>query len=223
MCGRMGRAQEHERVERHFGVGWPDGLGCETYNIAPQSIQPVIIQSGEKRQVRLMKWGLVPSWAKSLDIGFSTFNARAEEIAFKPAFRDSIQTRRCLVPADFFYEWQKIGRAKQPFAIAMRDGSVFAFAGIWDQWHQAGIALESFSIITTEANEVITPIHNRMPVIIAPADYNRWLAATSAPLDLLKPYPAEQMHAWPVSARVGNTQNDDKRLIEAQPSESLFG
>lgn len=223
MCGRMGRAQEHERVERHFAISWPDGLSYETYNIAPQSIQPVIVQSGEKREVRLMRWGLVPSWAKSMDSGFSTFNARAEEIAFKPAFRDSIETRRCLVPADFFYEWQKIGRAKQPFAIGMRDSSVFAFAGLWDRWHQAGITLESFSIITTEANQIMTPIHDRMPVVIAPADYDRWLAATSAPLDLLKPYPAQEMHAWPVSARIGNTQNNDERLIEAQPSESLFG
>ncbi len=156
MCGRMGRVQEHERVERHFTVTWPDHLAWASYNIAPQSTQPVIIQSGQMREIRMMKWGLVPCWAKSPDIGFSTFNARAEDIEKKPAFRDSIKSRRCLVPADFFYEWQKTGKAKQPFAIAMNDRGVFAFAGIWDTWSHASATLESFAIITCPPNELVS-------------------------------------------------------------------
>ena len=220
MCGRFGRLQEHERVERHFEVEWTEAVG--SYNIAPQSIQPVVIQAGDHREIRMMRWGLVPYWANDLNVGFSTFNARAEDILTKPAFREAIIKRRCLVPAHFFFEWQRIGRANQPYAIAADDG-IFAFAGIWDRWNQAEMVLDSFSIVTTVANEVMDEIHSRMPVILAPADYERWLTATSPPIDLLKPYPAKQMRIWAVSERVGNTQNDDAQLIAPRPSQSLFG
>jgi putative SOS response-associated peptidase YedK len=220
MCGRFGRLEEHERVEHHFSVTWTEAAG--SYNIAPQSMQPVVIQAQDHREVRQMRWGLVPYWAKDPNVGFSTFNARAEDILTKPAFRESILNRRCLVPADFFFEWQRVGRAKQPYAITTIDG-LFAFAGIWDRWNQGDMILESFSIVTAEANEMVATIHNRMPVIIAPADYERWLTANPPPIDLLKPYPAQSMRVWPVSERVGNTHNDDAKLIAPQPSQSLFG
>lgn len=220
MCGRFGRLEEHERVEHHFDVKWLEAAG--SYNIAPQSIQPVVIQGEEGREIRNMRWGLVPYWAKNPDVGFSTFNARAEDILTKPAFRESIVQRRCLVPADFFFEWQRIGRVKQPYAITTTDG-LFAFAGIWDRWDRGGMILESFSIVTTDANELTATIHGRMPVIIAPENYQRWLTANPPPLDLLKPYPADRMRVWPVSDRVGSPQNDDAQLIAPQPSQSLFG
>lgn len=222
MCGRMGRVQEHERVERHFAVDWTPHAS-PSYNIAPQSIQPVIIQGGEVREVRTMRWGLVPSWARQPDIGFSTFNARAEDITSKPAFRDSVVSRRCLVPADFFYEWRKIGKSKEPFAIAMKDRSMFAFAGVWDTWRQANAFLESFAVITCPANELMADIHTRMPVIIHPDDYQRWLSAFPPPTDLLKPFPSELLEAWPVNSKVGNVLHDDASLIEREEPLSLFG
>jgi putative SOS response-associated peptidase YedK len=223
MCGRFGRIQEHERVERHFDIaGWN---AATSYNIAPQSVQPVIILAGERREVRLMRWGLVPYWAKDPKIGFTTFNARAEDIATKPAFREAIQQRRCLVPADFFYEWQTIGKHKQPFAISMKNGEIFAFAGIWDTWQQADIQLDTFALITATANPIVKQIHDRMPVIVQPEDYGRWLspaAPTRLPVDLLKALPDNLIKFWPVNARVGNVRNDDAALIVREESHSLF-
>jgi putative SOS response-associated peptidase YedK len=154
-------------------------------------------------------------------LAFSTINARAEEAASKPAFREALKKRRCLVPADAFYEWQRINpKSKTPFAIALKSAKPYAFAGLWESWQpKDGEPLESFTILTTGPNEVMAPIHNRMPVILEPKDYDRWLDAgeqTQAPVGLLRPYPAEQMRAWRVSDRVGNVRNNDPELLTPQ-------
>jgi putative SOS response-associated peptidase YedK len=208
-------------------AGWFD-VGLEgvpffasSYNIAPQSVQPVVrLNPGSgSREFVLQRWGLVPFWAKDAKLGYSTFNARAEEAARKPAFREALKKRRCLVPADAFYEWQKIdAKTKQPFAIALKSGDPIAFAGLWESWQPAeGPPLETFTILTTGPNEIMKPIHNRMPVILEPGDYAHWLAPgdpEKPPVELLRPFPAEKMRAWPVSNRVGNVCNNTPELID---------
>lgn len=192
-----------------------------SYNAAPQSFQPVVKLDSEtgERELTVMRWGLVPFWSKDGKAAFNTINARAESIATSPAFREAWKRRRCLVPADWFYEWKKLDeKAKQPYAIAMKNDSLFAFAGLWETWRdKAGEQeLQTYTIVTTDANELMEQIHNRMPVIVEPKDYERWMAPTDPahlPVDLLKPYPAEQMKAWKVSRAVGNTRNNDPSLI----------
>ena len=196
-----------------------------SYNAAPQSVQPVVRigRDSGAREVALARWGLVPFWAKDAKLAYSTFNARAEEVAQKPAFREALKKRRCLVPADAFYEWQRLdAKTKRPFAIGMAGGGPFALAGLWESWKPAdGPALETFTILTTDPNEIMEPIHNRMPVIVEPRDYARWLEPgdpARPPVDLLRPYPAEKMLAWPVGQRVGNVRNNDPELLEETPS-----
>ncbi len=172
-----------------------------------------------------MRWGLIPYWSKDSKIGYSTINAKAETITTAPAFREAIKRRRCLVPADAFYEWQKLDpKTKQPFAIALNDGKPYAFAGVWERWRdpKSREPLETFTIITTDANELVEPMHNRMPVIVEPKDYDRWLAPADPahlPVDLLRPYPAEKMTAWKVDQRVGNVKNDDEGLLSPPTEE----
>jgi len=192
-----------------------------SYNVAPQSVQPVVRLSREsgEREIALLRWGLVPFWAKDAAIGYSTINARAEEAAAKPAFREAVKRRRCLVPADAFYEWQRLNaKARQPYAIALRSGEPYAMAGLWERWQpREGAALETFTILTTDPNELLNPIHNRMPAILEPRDYPRWLDSgdpARPPMDLLRPFPAEKMVAWPVSGRVGNVRNNDPQLLD---------
>jgi putative SOS response-associated peptidase YedK len=227
MCGRFARKSTQEVLARLFGVEFEDMPPfMPNFNIAPQSFQPVVRLSRESggREFRLMRWGLVPFWAKSEKMGYSTINARSEEAAGKPAYRDALRKRRCLVPADAFYEWQKIdAKTRQPFAIALASGEPYGFAGLWERWEpKEGAALESFTILTTDPNELMEPIHNRMPVLVERKDYERWLDASNPaqpPVDLLKPYPAEKMRAWPVTSRVGNVRNNDAGLLEAVPAE----
>jgi len=194
-----------------------------SYNIAPQSTQPVVRvgRDSGRREMALLRWGLVPYWAKDAKIGYSTINARAEEAPSKPAYREALKRRRCLVPADAFYEWQKVdAKTRHPFAFALASGEPYAFAGLWESWRpkepDSATRLETFTILTTDPNELMEPVHNRMPVILAPKDYNRWLEPgdpARLPLDLLRPYPAERMKAWSVSDRVGNARNDDPELL----------
>jgi len=192
-----------------------------SFNVAPQSVQPVVRlnrDSGD-REFALLRWGLVPFWAKHAKFGYSTINARAEEAASKPAFREALKKRRCLVPADAFYEWMKPNaKLKIPYAIALTSGEPCALAGLWESWRPAeGPSIETFTILTTDPNEVTEPFHNRMPVILEPKDYDRWLEPgdpARPPVDLLRPYTAARMRAWPVSARVGNVRNNDPTLLE---------
>jgi putative SOS response-associated peptidase YedK len=168
-----------------------------------------------------MRWGLVPFFTKQLsDVkGISTINARAETVEKSPSFRTPFKKRRCLVPADGFYEWKKLDpKTKQPFAFRMGDGAPFAFAGLWDAWKDAnGIWLQSFSIITTDANELMAPVHNRMPVILHAKDYARWLdrEAERPPMDLLRPYESEEMAAEPCNKAVGNVKNNGPGMLNS--------
>jgi len=222
MCCRFMRQSSLQTLAGWFDVelgGIP--FFASSYNIAPQSVQLVVrLNPGSgSREFALQRWGLVPFWAKDAKLGYSTFNARAEEAARKPAFREAWKTRHCLVPADAFYEWQKIdAKTKQPFAIALKSGEPFAFAGLWESWQPAqGPPLETFTILTTGPNEIMKPIHNRMPVILEPGVYAHWLAPPDParpPVELLRPYPSEKIRAWPVSSRVGNVRNNDPQLLE---------
>jgi putative SOS response-associated peptidase YedK len=222
MCGRFARRSTQEVLADWFGVELEDmPWFAPSFNVAPQSVQPVVRlnrDSGD-REFALLRWGLVPFWAKHAKFGYSTINARAEEAASKPAFREALKKRRCLVPADAFYEWMKPNaKLKIPYAIALTSGEPCALAGLWESWRPAeGPSIETFTILTTDPNEVTEPFHNRMPVILEPKDYDRWLEPgdpARPPIDLLRPYPADRMRAWPVSARVGNVRNNDPALLE---------
>ncbi|MEO1765876.1 SOS response-associated peptidase [Thiobacter aerophilum] len=188
-----------------------------SYNIAP-SLPVPIIRVGARGGYELawVKWGLVPHWAKEPRSEYSTINARAETVSVKPAFRDAFRRRRCLIPADGFYEWQKQGTGKQPWYIHRKDRQPFAFAGLWERWQGGDEALETCAIIVTEANALIRPIHGRMPVILPPETYRAWLdpaTPTQTLLPLLAPYSADELTAEPVSARVNNPRNDGPELI----------
>lgn len=194
------------------------------YNVAPtQAIAVVRELADEGRRCELLRWGLVPSWAKDVSIGNRMINARAETVAEKPAFRTAFRRRRCLVLADGYFEWKKEGAKKQPYYIRMRDESPFAFAGLWERWSPGGddAALDTCTLITTDANDLTRSIHDRMPVILAPNDYALWLDPR---LDdkprltaLLRPYDSEAMIADPVSTRVNNPKHDDPACIELAP------
>jgi putative SOS response-associated peptidase YedK len=224
MCGRYALKSSRKTVAAWFSVD-PDDLPNfgASYNIAPTTFQPIVRLSPNtgEREVVLMRWGLVPIWAKSSREGAMRFNARAEDLASRPSFRDALRHRRCLVPADAFYEWQKLApKTRHPYAIALRDGSLYAFAGLWDRWKEPeGQWLETFTIITTDPNQLMEPIHNRMPVILPRQAYDRWLSTDAnederLPLDLLRPFPAELMTATRVSDAVGNVRNDTPQLLE---------
>jgi putative SOS response-associated peptidase YedK len=234
VCGRYVLKTTRRELAQWFGVDVAElpEFG-PSYNVAPQTFQPIVRLHRDTglREVALLRWGLIPYWSKDSRIGYSTINARAETITTAPAFRDAIQRRRCLVPADAFYEWQKLSaKTKQPFAIALRSRKPYAFAGVWESWREPKTQerLETFTIITVEANEVVKPMHDRMPVIVEPRDYERWLADADParlPIDLLKPYPGEAMTAWRVDPRVGNVKNDDAGLMDEHIDENrlLFG
>jgi putative SOS response-associated peptidase YedK len=223
MCGRFARKSTQQVLADWFGVELEDmPWFAPSYNVAPQSVQPVVRldRDSSDREFALMRWGLVPFWAKDAKFGYSTINARAEEVTAKPAYREAFKRRRCLVPADAFYEWQRIDKkTKHPFAFALKSGEPYALAGLWDRWQpKEGTPLETFTILTTDPNALMEPVHNRMPVILEPRDYPRWLDAgdpARPPIDLLRPYPAEKMTAWPVSDRVGNVRNNDPELLES--------
>jgi putative SOS response-associated peptidase YedK len=238
MCGRYVRKSTRREIAAWFGVeaGDEDPYTDEwvaSYNVAPQTFQPVVRLNRDTgmREIALMRWGLIPYWAKDAKIGYSTINAKAETVATAPAFREAFKRRRCLVPADAFYEWQKLDpKHKQPFAIALASREPYGFAGLWERWKDPATRewLETFSIITTDPNQVVAPLHNRMPVIIERKDYARWLGgpggdSAQLPLDLLRPFPAEQMIAWKVDKAVGNVSNDAAQLLESPPEEPMLG
>jgi putative SOS response-associated peptidase YedK len=235
MCGRFARRSTQEILSDWFGVPIEEMPWFEpTFNAAPQSVQPVVRLNRDtgKREFALLRWGLVPAWAKDAKFGYSTINARAEEAPIKPAYREAFKKRRCLIPADAFYEWQKTdAKAKQPYAFALKSGKPCALAGLWERWRpKDGEPLETFTILTTDPNALVEPMHDRMPAILEPADYGRWLEPgdpARPPADLLRPLPEEKMLAWRVSERVGNTRNDDAKLLDplepAPPSPSQIG
>lgn len=218
MCGRYTlSARKLALAEQALRCTFPEL--APRYNIAPSQDVPIIRETPDGHyELVMVRWGLIPRWSKEPKTEYSTINARAETVAAKPAFRDAFRRRRCLIPADGFYEWKKEGTAKQPFHIRMKSGADFAFAGLWECWEGEGRAIESCSIIVTEANDVLRPIHDRMPVILAPADYTFWLNPdqrdTGALAGLLKPCPASEMEAVPVSRRVNSPRLDEASLLD---------
>jgi putative SOS response-associated peptidase YedK len=218
MCGRYNLITDAQALIDAFQVinrlDWQP-----RYNIAPSQNVPAIRQEEGGREAVLLRWGLIPHWAKDEKFGYRTINARSETVAEKPAFRDAFRKRRCLIPATGFYEWRQMQGYKQPYNIRLKNRGLFAFAGLWAHWQSPeGKAIESFTIIVTDANAAVKPIHDRMPVILDLDDYGTWLDPdqqdASRLKTLLKPYPAEKMEYWPVSRRVGNPANDDPALIE---------
>jgi putative SOS response-associated peptidase YedK len=227
MCGRYRLTAKQRFIAEHFDLEETEVHVSPRYNIAPTQEAAVVRQDRQqpKRLFSLMRWGLVPYWAKDASIGFKTINAMSETAAEKASFREAMRRRRCLVPADGFYEWQKLGRKeKQPYNIGMADDGLFAFAGLWERWaDSAGTPLNSFTILTTTANPLLAGIHDRMPVILKPEDYAVWLdpgmTNPAGVADLLRPFDARLMKKYPVSTRVGNADNDDPECIrEIMPS-----
>ena len=221
MCGRYTQTRKlHDLVDR-FGIEEPDFDLAPRYNLAPSQDAPVVgvnPNTPDTRSLRLMRWGLVPYHAK--EAAKPIINARAETLAQRPAFRGLLPRRRCLVPADGFYEWRREGRYRTPMRFTLGDGQPFAFAGLWDRWlHPDGTPLYSFTIVTTSPNSVLEPVHNRMPVILLPEDEAKWLdpgATDPAALSrLLKPYPAELMEGYCVSRAVNSPLNDSPECIAA--------
>ncbi len=216
MCGRYSLHASPEVVSLLFGLSQVPAYQPR-YNIAPT--MPVLII--RKEGAAMVKWGLVPRWAKDLKgnpaMGARMNNARAETVAEKPSFRDAYRSRRCLIPASGFYEWQEVPgtKAKQPWYIHPRAQELFAFAGLWESWNGPGGVLETCAIVTTEPNEVMAPIHERMPVIVAPADYGRWLAGAEG---MLGPCPASAIAAHPVSRAVNRAANDSPDLLLPLPT-----
>ncbi len=234
MCGRYVSASTPDEVATYFDAEPPREAALEpNWNVAPTSDVYVVMEDGSTRLVTPVHWGLVPFWAKSPAVGSRMINARAEGIAEKGAFKRAFAKRRCLVPADGFYEWQQVpGRkAKQPWYIHRPDGEPLAFAGLWERWHgpdrDGSQSLQSATIITTTPNEPMAAIHDRMPVILPPSAWDRWLDPTyddvEALSELLVPAPAEIITMHPVGTAVGNVRNTGPQLLEPVPLEpSLF-
>jgi putative SOS response-associated peptidase YedK len=225
MCGRFLNKLPAAEIARIFGTRNALPNYPERFNIAPTD--PVLTvrfnPKTKERTLDALRWGLVPHWAKDLKIGSKMINARAETVATQPAFRDAFKARRCIIPANGFYEWQKTGATKQPYAIVPEGDALFAFAGLWENWRDrsAGEGAEwirTCSIITGEPNELVAPIHNRMPVILPREAWSAWLGEEPVSEDelhaLLKPFPAERMRGYSVSSRVNSVKNDDAGLIE---------
>jgi putative SOS response-associated peptidase YedK len=215
MCGRFTLTQSPDAIAQAFGIEVPNFP--PRYNIAPSQPVGVVVPSAgqQKRQFRLMQWGLIPSWAKDASIGSKLINARSETVHEKPSFRSAFKYRRCLIVADGFYEWQKAGNGrKQPFYFSMKDRFIFAFAGLWESWQD----IETCTILTTSANELLKPIHERMPVIVKPEDYGVWLDLTVQQADILspifEPFPFDKMVATSVSTAVNTPSNDSELCIQ---------
>jgi putative SOS response-associated peptidase YedK len=218
MCGRYNLVPT-ENVAGRFHVDDQQLPLLPRYNVAPSQVMPVVVRNSPNRIVE-MEWGLIPSWSKEPQVKFSTINARAETLTTSPVFRGPFKSRRCLVPASGFYEWRKTSQGKQPYCIQLDDGELFAFAGLYDIWHDAdGNELYSYTIITTTSNDLVAPIHNRMPVILHRDDEDAWLDKHTEPahlLSLLTPYPANAMAAFPVSRAVNNPANEGAELMRPE-------
>jgi putative SOS response-associated peptidase YedK len=234
MCGRYRLSRSKHIIEEHFDSVSGEEDWSPRYNIAPTQPVPIVRQNPKERvrQMSLVRWGLIPSWAKDMSGSAMMINARSETATTKPAFRDALSNRRCLVPADAFYEWRKTGKTKLPYCFEVNDGELFAFAGLWDRWKDPnGTWLRSCSILTTTPNVVTSAVHDRMPVILDPDCYDLWLDPgmhdARVVSDLLKPYNARLMRSYPVSTRVNQANNDDPECAlpvesETSPQGQLF-
>ena len=213
MCGRFTRKENFQNLAALLGLSIPPPL-APRYNIAPSQLVACIRTNPEttEREFVELKWGLVPSWAKDPSIGNKLINARSETVSEKPSFRKAFKQQRCLVLADGFYEWKREGKTKQPYYIRMKDHRLFAFAGLWERWEKQEPTMETCSLITTGPNALMEPIHHRMPVILATTQYDEWLNTSLRETErlnpLLRPFPPEEMEAYPVSMLVNNPRND---------------
>lgn len=225
MCGRFVAATPPDQVAAYFGAT-PEVLLDPSWNVAPTNDVYVVLEDGEARRLDAFRWGLVPAWAKEPRIGARMINARAETLSGKPAFKSAFRRRRCIVPADGFYEWKVVPgqKAKQPYYIRRADGEPLAFAGLWELWRgpdRPQGPLRTATVITTAANETMAPVHDRMPAILPPGDWDRWLDPGYDDLDtlgrLLVPAPPHLLTMHPVSTAVNNVRNKGRDLIEAVP------
>jgi putative SOS response-associated peptidase YedK len=218
MCGRYTLRTPVEKLAEEFGF---DATSVElppNYNVAPTQEVAAVLSEGGERRLELLRWGLIPSWADDPGIGSRMINARAETAPEKPSFRRAFRERRCLIPADGFYEWKRMNGTKQPYYIRMREGHPFAFAGLWEGWKDdGGPEIRSCAILTTAPNALAGEIHDRMPVILPVGAYDAWLdpeAEKEELVALLAPYPEAEMEAYPVSRFVNSPSNNDPRCIE---------
>jgi len=215
MCGRFRQSRSQKQLEQSFEAEG-DIEVIPRFNIAPT--QPVVTvrqeQGKPKRRLSNMRWGLIPSWAKDISGSGQTVNARSETVTSKLSFSDAVRYRRCLIPADGFYEWKRTGKLRQPYMFEVGKGDLFAFAGLWDQWtNPKGEIIESCTILTTTPNQLLADVHDRMPVIVTPDKYDLWLDPEvedfEAVREILRPYDAAEMRHYPVSERVNSVQNED--------------
>ena len=214
MCGRYSFAVVDELIEERFGVRVRTAIYKARYNCAPGQ-DLAVISNDDPGKLNFYHWGLIPFWAKEKAAGYKLINAKSETITEKPSYKNAFRSRRCLVPADSFFEWKKYPE-KNPYRILMKDEKPFAMAGIWDRWTTSdGEIIHSFSILTTIPNELMSEIHDRMPVILNRADEKRWLSPLpeSDLLDMLKPYPAEKMKAYKISKLVNSPKNDSAEIL----------
>src|SRR6201993_2421197 len=227
MCGRARLSSDVSEIKLVFSIppARPTPNIPANWNAAPTEDLAVVRYDARAggRSLDVMRWGLVPFWAKDIKVGFSNINAKAETVDTRPAFREAFARRRCLVPFDCFYEWKKLGKDRQPYAVALRDRRLMALAGLWKSGESpAGERVRSFAIVTTAANALLAPVHARMPVILAPENWPAWLgekqAAPNELKSLLRPYPADDMVIWLIDKRVGNVNNKDPALIELAAS-----
>lgn len=220
MCGRFTLRTEANVMIKQFALKF-EGELVPRYNIAPTQLVPVV--RTVERELKPLRWGLVPFWAKTPKDGAKMINARSETVETKPAFRNAIKSKRCLVPADGYFEWVREGKQKQPYWIRMKDEQPFLMAGLWERWRDKSTPdaepVETFTILTTRANELTADIHERMPVILSPNDYEPWLD-TSVSADTLsymyEPYAANEMRVDPVNTRVNSVRNDDEDCVRIE-------
>jgi len=232
MCGRYRLSRRKQIIEEYFDAPGDDDW-APRYNVAPTQPVPIIRQHPKepKRVMSLVRWGLIPTWSKDASAAAKLINARSETAHILPAFKDALKFRRCLIPADGFYEWQK-GGTRQPHCFEVRDGQLFAFAGLWERWKDPnGNWIKSCSILTTTPNTLTSKVHDRMPVILEPEKYDIWLDPgmqdTETVKDLLKPYDAALMRSYSISAYVNNVANDDAQCampveLEVSAQSQLF-
>lgn len=218
MCGRYVVNTTKEILKKKFKVKDVPDMKLQRFNIAPTQNIPVVRFVEGEREISLLHWGLIPSWAKDEQLAAKMINARSETVTEKPSYKKAFQQRRCLIPASGFYEWKKTREGKEPFYFYMKDNGLLAFAGLWDSWRNPDNELiESCTILTTEANDVLKPVHDRMPVILNESDYDLWLDADvrkqDLRLELLNPFSAQEMKSHSVSTLVNSPKNDDVSCI----------
>lgn len=221
MCGRYTMHTDVDKLIEQLKLNFVEAELSPAYNIAPTQNVPVVVETDKGRVLKAFRWGLVPHWAKDLSIGNKMINARAETLAEKPSFRSLIKLHRCIIPADGFYEWQKSeGKTKTPYFIHRKNDEPFTFAGLWAEWKEKGSdepPIQTCTIITTSANELMEPLHHRMPVILPATSRGEWLNPDNEDkeslLELLAPYPDDDMEAYAVSTKVNSPRNQGKELI----------